>query len=143
MSKTNAGVLKVIHNMLVSEIPTQNIITIYHHARLYCRLSRVIDLPSAWSASTSRWSRSSKKSAARFLASRTSSQGNPSQSSNTTTSEPVRYATFLLIMMWIMYVVAAFFGGTGLGTLILTHLWFVRVLGARCLWFYEKFWGVF
>ena len=29
------------------------------------------------------------------------------------------------------------------GTLILTYLWFVQALGARCLWFYEKFWGVF
>ena len=28
-------------------------------------------------------------------------------------------------------------------TLILTYLWFVQALGARCLWFYEKFWGVF
>ena len=30
-----------------------------------------------------------------------------------------------------------------LSTLILTYLWFVQALGARCLWFYEKFWGVF
>ena len=28
-------------------------------------------------------------------------------------------------------------------TLILTYLWFVQALGAGCLWFYEKFWGVF
>ena len=58
-------------------------------------------------------------------------QGNPSQSSNATTSEPVRYATFLLIVKWIIYVVAAFLGGTGLG--VWAVVWCVFNIADACL----------